>query len=134
MCYASAPHAPLKLSVSFLEEKMSKNKTQLVKFNVHNLTNGIEDDWKNFVVSEVNDHVVRLSVLQRDFHWHSHSKSDEVFYVIRGRLFVDLEDRTEELRPGEMITIPKNMQHRTRSKERTIILCFESLDNDVTGD
>jgi mannose-6-phosphate isomerase-like protein (cupin superfamily) len=113
---------------------MSNNKTQLVKFNVHDLTNGIEDDWKNFVVSEVNDHVVRLSVLQRNFHWHSHSKSDEVFYVIRGKLFVDLEDRTEELRPGEMITIPKNVQHRTRSKERTIILCFESMDNDVTGD
>ena len=126
--------ARLSAVVGFLEEKMSKNETQLVKFNVHDLTNGIEDDWKNFVVSEVNDHVVRLSVLQRDFHWHSHSKSDDVFYVIRGKLFVDLEDRTEELRPGEMITIPKNVQHRTRSKERTIILCFESMDNDVTGD
>jgi mannose-6-phosphate isomerase-like protein (cupin superfamily) len=113
---------------------MRKKKTQLVKFNVHDLTIEIEDDWKNFVVSEINDHVVRLSVLQRDFHWHSHSKSDEVFYVIQGKLFVDLEDRTEELRSGEMITIPMNVKHRTRSKERTIILCFESMDNDVTGD
>lgn len=113
---------------------MNKNKTQLVKFNVYDLTNGLEDDWKNFVVSEVNDHVVRLSLLQRDFHWHSHSKSDEVFYVIQGKLFVDLEDRTEELHPGEMITIPKNVQHRTRSQDRTILLCFESMDNDVSGD
>jgi len=113
---------------------MNQNNTQLVKFNVHDLTDGLEDDWKNFVVSEVNDHVVRLSLLQRDFHWHSHSKSDEVFYVIEGKLFVDLEDRTEELHPGEMITIPKNVQHRTRSQERTILLCFESMDNDVTGD
>lgn len=113
---------------------MNKNKTQLVKFNVYDLANGLEDDWKNFVVSEVNDHVVRLSLLQRDFHWHSHSKSDEVFYVIQGKLFVDLEDRIEELHPGEMITIPKNVQHRTRSQERTILLCFESMDNDVSGD
>jgi len=113
---------------------MRKNKTQLVKYNVHDLTHDIEDDWRNFVVSEVNDHVVRLSILQRDFHWHSHSESDELFYVIQGRLFVDLEDRTEELCPGEMITIPKKVQHRTRSKERTLILCFESRDNVTIGD
>ena len=113
---------------------MSKSVTQLVKFNVHDLTAGLEDDWNNFVVSEVNDHVVRLSLLQRDFHWHSHSKSDEVFYVIQGKLFVDLENRTEALHPGEMITIPKSVRHRTRSNERTLILCFESMDNDVTGD
>jgi len=113
---------------------MPKKTTQLVKFNAYDLTDGLTDDWKNFVVSEVNDHVVRLSLLQRDFHWHSHSKSDEVFFVIQGRLFVDLEDKTEELNPGEMITIPKNVQHRTRSNERTLILCFESMNNDVTGD
>ena len=123
------------IAASFVEEKeMSKSETQLVKFNVHDLTDGLDDDWKNFVVSEVNDHVVRLSLLQRDFHWHSHSRSDEVFYVIQGKLFVDLEDRTEELHSGEMITIPKNVRHRTRSNERTLILCFESKDNDVTGD
>jgi mannose-6-phosphate isomerase-like protein (cupin superfamily) len=105
-----------------------------VKFNVYDLTDKLNDDWKNFVVSEVNDHVVRLSLLQRDFHWHSHSKSDEVFYVIQGKLLVDLEDRTEELHSGEMITIPKKVSHRTRSNERTLILCFESKDNDVKGD
>jgi mannose-6-phosphate isomerase-like protein (cupin superfamily) len=112
---------------------MNDNNAHPVKVNVKNLTDGITDAWKNFVVSEVNDHVVRLSVLQRDFHWHSHSKSDEVFYVIQGRLFVDLENRTEELAPGELITIPKTVRHRTRSAERTLLLCIESKDNDVTG-
>jgi mannose-6-phosphate isomerase-like protein (cupin superfamily) len=121
-------------AMAFGEKKMNKNKTHLVKFNVNDLTSGIDDDCKNFVATEVNDHVVRLSILQRDFHWHLHSKSDEVFYVIRGKLFVDLEGGTEELNPGEMITIPKNVQHRTRSKEKTISLCFESIDNDVTED
>jgi mannose-6-phosphate isomerase-like protein (cupin superfamily) len=106
---------------------------QIAKLDVHELTKDIKDDWKNFVVSRVNDHVVRLSVLQRDFYWHSHPESDEMFYVIEGRLFVDLEDRTEELSPGQMITIPKKIKHRTRSIERTLILCFESEDNDVKG-
>ena len=107
---------------------------KLTKLNVFDLTKNITDDWKNFIVSEINDHVVRLSVLQRDFHWHSHSESDEMFYVIEGKLFVDLENTTEEINPGEMITIPKNIKHRTRSNERTLILCFESKDNDVKGD
>ncbi len=106
---------------------------QLTKLDVQELTRGISDEWKNFVVSCVNDHVVRLSVLQRDFHWHSHPESDEMFYVIEGRLFVDMEDRTEDLGPGQMITIPKKVNHRTRSTERTLILCFESKDNDVKG-
>jgi mannose-6-phosphate isomerase-like protein (cupin superfamily) len=80
------------------------------------------------------DHVVKLSVLQRAFHWHLHKNSDELFYVIEGMLFVDLEDRTEEIGPGQMITIPKNVRHRTRSDSRTIILCFESESNEITGD
>ncbi len=104
------------------------------KLNPAEMTRDITDDWKNFVVSDVNDHVVRVSVLQRDFHWHSHSASDEMFYVIEGRLFVDLDDRTEEINPGELITIPRDMRHRTRSRERTLILCFESRLNDVRGD
>ena len=103
------------------------------KLNVFELTKDINDDWKNFVVSEINDHVVRLSVLQRDFHWHSHPESDEMFYVVEGKLFVDLENKTEEINPGEMITIPKNIKHRTRSDKRTLTLCFESKDNDVKG-
>ncbi len=105
----------------------------LTKFDVEELTKDINEDWKNFIVSEINDHVVRLSILQRDFHWHVHSTSDEMFYVIKGKLVVDLEDRTEEIVPGQMITIPKNTKHRTRSDQRTLILCFESKDNDIQG-
>lgn len=104
------------------------------KDSVQNLTKYISDDWKNFIVGEINDHVVRLSVLQRDFHWHRHEKSDEFFFVIEGKLFVDFEQHTEILLPGEMITIEKNVMHRTRSNERTILLCFEHSQNDVSGD
>lgn len=107
---------------------------KIEKLDVHSLTEGISDDWRNFVVANLNDHVVRLSVLRRDFHWHSHSKSDEFFYVVEGRLYVDLEQSAMELSPGEMVLIPKGVRHRTRAKEKTITLCFEHKDNDVTGD
>ncbi len=112
---------------------MNKKTGHLEKLDVRELTRDINDDWKNFVVSEINDHVVRLSVLQRDFHWHFHRNSDELFYVIEGKLYVDLDDRTEEIGAGQMITVPKNVRHRTRADSRTLILCFESKDNDVAG-
>ena len=55
------------------------------KLDYKKLTKGIDEDWKNFPICEINDHVVRLSVLQKEFHWHKHSKSDEFFYVIEGQ-------------------------------------------------
>lgn len=113
---------------------MDRKVGHLQKLDVNELTKDINDDWRNVVVGEINDHVARLSVLQRDFHWHLHKNSDELLYVIEGKLFVDLEDRVEEIYPGQMITIPKNVRHRTRSNSRTIILCFESASNDITGD
>lgn len=97
------------------------------------LSNHITDDWKNFPISEINDHVVRLSVLQRDFHWHKHTVSDEFFYVIEGQLLVDFEGETKEVNPGQMIKVPKNVMHRTRSNTRTVLLCFETADNDIEG-
>ena len=102
--------------------------------DITELTKDITEDWKNFPVSEINDHVVRVSVLEKDFYWHKHTKSDEFFYVVSGQLFVDFEDKTEELNAGQMIKVPKNVMHRTRSKVRTTILCFETTDNDVAGD
>lgn len=113
---------------------MEKQLGQLQKLDVDSLTNNVKEEWKNFEVSDINDHVVRLSVTQKDFHWHSHSNSDEFFFVVDGELFIDLENHTETLGSGQMMTIPKNVKHRTRAKQRTIVLCFESKDNDVTGD
>ena len=105
-----------------------------IKQDIIKLTKDITEKWKNFPVCEINDHVVRVSVLEKDFYWHSHSKSDEFFYVVEGELFVDFEDRTETLTSGQMIKVPKNMIHRTRSQQRTVILCFETTNNDVSGD
>jgi hypothetical protein len=59
---------------------MTKKVGHLEKQDVNELTRDFDDVWKNIVVSEINDHVVRLSVLQRDFHWHLHKNSDELFF------------------------------------------------------
>lgn len=53
--------------------------------------------------------------------------------VLEGELFIDLEDKTISLKPGEIFTIPRNVMHRTWSKERTVNLCFEKISNDING-
>ena len=96
-------------------------------------TQHIKDDWKNFVLTQVNDHVIRVSVLDRDFHWHVHTNSDETFLVIEGELLIDLEDRTERLQAGQLFTVPRNTRHRTRAVGRSINLTFEHKDCDAQG-
>ncbi len=109
------------------------NKNHLQLIDIRGETRDIRDDWKNFVLTEVNDHVVRVSVLDRDFHWHVHTNSDETFLVIDGELFIDLEDRTETLRAGQLFTVPKNIRHRTRANGRVVNLTFEHRNADARG-
>ena len=86
----------------------------------------IEQPYKNFVVLNVNNHCVRVAVMQGEFRWHQHPRSDECFFVLEGELEIDLADgRTFRLKPGEAFTIPAGVVHRTRAQVRTVNLCFE---------
>lgn len=85
--------------------------------------------YKNFVLSTVNNHCVRMAVMQGEYRWHQHPKSDECFLVLEGQLEIDLSGgRTIVLRPGQAFTVPSGVVHRTRSRERSVNLCFENLD------
>jgi mannose-6-phosphate isomerase-like protein (cupin superfamily) len=86
----------------------------------------VEQDYKNFVALNVNNHCVRLAVMKGEFRWHQHPHSDECFLVLEGELEIDLADgRTFRLKPGEAFTIPTGVIHRTRARARTVNLCFE---------
>ncbi len=89
------------------------------------LTNGV-NDYANFPVTQVNDHMIRTSVMTESFYWHLHPNSDESFLVIEGSIYIDLEGRTVELSPGQFFTVPKNTPHRTRPRgERSVNITFE---------
>src|SRR5436309_13054078 len=81
--------------------------------------------WYNQTLCRVNDSVIRLGVVQGEYHWHKHDDEDEFFHVVEGRLLIDLEDRTVELRPQQGFVVPKGVLHRTRAPERTVILMEE---------
>lgn len=90
--------------------------------------------WFNQTLCEVNDSVVRLGLFEGEFHWHKHEREDEFFYVIAGRLYIDLEDRVIELQPRQGFTIPKGIVHRTRAPTRTAVLMVEPKTVVATGD
>jgi mannose-6-phosphate isomerase-like protein (cupin superfamily) len=100
------------------------------------LADAVEEQWFNQTLVRVNDCVVRLGVMQGEFHWHHHDEEDEFFYVVEGRFLIDLqeEDRTVELMPKQGFTVPKGVLHRTRAPERTVILMFEGAGVVPTGD
>jgi len=98
------------------------------------LQRATKEQWFNQTLCAVNDSVVRLGVLQGEFHWHKHDNEDEFFYVVDGRFCIDLEGRTVELAPQQGFTVPKGVVHRTRAPERTVVLMIESKGVVPTGD
>jgi mannose-6-phosphate isomerase-like protein (cupin superfamily) len=92
------------------------------------------EKWFNQTLTRVNDSVVRLGIVQGEFHWHKHDREDEFFFVTEGRLFIDLEGRTIELGPGQGVTIPKSVLHRPRAPQKTVMLVVENSTIQPTGD
>ena len=90
--------------------------------------------WWNQSLCTVNESVVRVGVFDGEFHWHKHDHEDELFYVIEGKLLLDLEGRTVELSPRQGMMVPKGVMHRTRAKERTVVLMVEPKSVKPTGD
>ena len=93
-----------------------------------------EHKWYNQSLCKVNDSVVRLAVVEGEYHWHKHDADDEFFYVADGELLVDLEDRTIALGPGQGLVVPRGVTHRTRAPKRTVMLMMENAGIIPTGD
>ena len=92
------------------------------------------DRWYNQTLCRVNDSVVRLGVVEGEYHWHKHDDEDEFFYVVEGQFLIDLEGRTVELSPGQGFVVPKGVMHRPRAPVRTVILMVEGAGIMPTGD
>ena len=102
--------------------------------DVRKLQEETKEQWFNQTLCRVNDSVVRLGVLQGEFHWHRHDHEDEFFYVVEGKFMIDLEGRTVELGPQQGFTVPKGVMHRTRAPVRSVILMLEGAGVVPTGD
>ncbi|MFL6540084.1 MAG: cupin domain-containing protein, partial [Chthoniobacterales bacterium] len=85
--------------------------------DVSALVEASKDQWYNQTLCKVDEAVVRLGVVEGEYHWHHHDNEDEFFYVVSGRFLIDLEDRTVDLSPGKGFVVPKGVKHRPRAPD-----------------
>ena len=101
--------------------------------DIQKLVDNCKDKWWNQTLCKVNDSVVRLGIVEGEYHWHEHTDIDEFFYVIDGRFLIDLKDRTVDLGPKQGFVVPRGVPHRPRAPKRTVILMVERADIVPTG-
>jgi mannose-6-phosphate isomerase-like protein (cupin superfamily) len=95
---------------------------------------GAQTPWWNRTLTEVNNAVVRLAVMDGDFHWHKHDDEDEFFYVLEGALTIEIEGGAVLLEPGQGVTIPRGHMHFPHAHGRTVVLMVEQASVTPTGD
>jgi mannose-6-phosphate isomerase-like protein (cupin superfamily) len=106
----------------------------LQRMDIPQLVKECTDRWFNQTLTKVNDSVVRLGIVEGEYHWHKHDKDDEFFFVLEGQLLIDLEGETIELNPGQGVTITKGVMHRPRAPKKTVMLMVETSEIQPTGD
>lgn len=106
----------------------------LERIDVPQMISECKDKWFNETLTKVNDSVVRIGIVEGEYHWHKHENDDEFFYVVEGQLLIDMEGRTIELNPGQGVTISKGLMHRPRAPKKTVMLMVETSSIEPTGD
>ena len=106
----------------------------LQKMDIPTLVKECKDKWFNQTLTKVNDSVVRIGIVEGEYHWHKHEREDEFFFVLEGQLLIDLEDQTIELNPNQGVTITKGVLHRPRAPKKTVMLMVETDTILPTGD
>lgn len=106
----------------------------LQTIDINEMVRECTDKWFNQTLTKVNDSVVRVGIIEGEYHWHKHDRDDEFFFVLSGQLLVDLEERTIELNPNQGVTIPRGVPHRTRAPKKTVMLMVETSEIQPTGD
>ena len=92
------------------------------------------DQWSPKIIADLNDSHVKLAKVQGEFVWHQHAEEDELFIVIRGELTIELRDGAVTLRPGELVVIPKGVEHRPVAAEECQVMLIEPKNTRHTGD
>ena len=105
----------------------------LQTIDVPQMVKECQDKWFNQTLTRVNESVVRLGIVEGEYHWHKHDNDDEFFFVLEGQLLIDLEDRIIELNSHQGVTITKGVMHRPRALKKTVMLMVETSSIQPTG-
>ncbi len=103
------------------------------KINLEQKLSLFSDHWNPRIVGELNGQHVKLAKLKGEFVWHHHDHEDELFFVLKGKLRMEFRDKSVEVKPGEMIIVPRGMQHKPVAEEEVHIMLFEPASTLNTG-
>lgn len=92
------------------------------------------DHWSPKIVGELNGQQVKLAKVKGEFVWHDHQDEDELFFVVKGKLKIAFVDKTLEINAGEMLIVPRGVQHKPIAEEEVLLMLFEPADTKHTGD
>ncbi len=104
------------------------------KINLEQKLSLFSDHWNPRIVGELNGQHVKLAKLKGEFVWHHHDHEDELFFVLKGKLRMEFRDKSVEVKPGEMIIVPRGVQHKPVAEEEVHIMLFEPASTLNTGD
>ena len=108
------------------------------RINIEEKMKEIEEPWSPVEVTKLNNQVVRLAMFKGEYPWHKHTKEDELFFVVKGKIIIRLREKKEKpdisLREGEMVVIPKGIEHSPKSSEESYVLMFEPIALKSKGD
>ncbi len=106
--------------------------------DISTIVNSVTELWSNRTLTKVNDSVVRLGIVEGEFHWHKHDSDDEFFYVVSGKLSIDVnengKERTIAQGPEQGVTISRGVLHRPRAPQKAVMLMVETSEIKPTGD
>lgn len=92
------------------------------------------DHWNPKIVGELNGQHVKLAKVKGEFVWHDHRDEDELFFVVKGRLKIEFRDKTVELNEGEMLIVPRGVEHNPVAEEEVWLMLFEPVNIKHTGE
>ena len=104
------------------------------KVNIKEKLDQINDYWNPRIAAELNGQQVRLVKILGEFTYHKHDNEDEMFFVIKGKLKIDLKEKIEELNEGEFFVVPKGVVHRPIAEKEVHLMMFTAAENVNTGD
>jgi mannose-6-phosphate isomerase-like protein (cupin superfamily) len=94
----------------------------------------VADHWSPRVIGRVNDQYLKVAKLKGEFVWHDHAEEDELFFIVRGALRMELEDGAVELSEGQFLTVPRGVRHRPVAEQECWVLLIETVTTRHTGD
>ena len=98
------------------------------------IASALEDHWSPRVISEVDNHYVKVAKIKGSFVWHDHQHQDELFFILQGSMIMEYEDKTVKLETGDLHVVPKGVMHNPIAEQECLVMLIENKETAHTGD